>query len=188
MAKGIPLAKEEIQRRIRLIKKYRAQGLLDKEIAEKMNTDPVSVCRFIKKFAPELRIYGTIKKRQNRYKKAGPLFEDPIRQRHWDLFYRKKIAQGSKFEVDFEDIKFPERCPVLGTPLHYLKRGRSRSDANKTPSFDRIDSTKGYVKGNVAVISLRANTLKNNATVDELKSIIRYMSVNSTVNRRSRTS
>jgi hypothetical protein len=36
-------------------------------------------------------------------------------------------------------------------------------------SLDRIDSNKGYVKGNVWVISRRANVIKNNATLEELE-------------------
>lgn len=42
-----------------------------------------------------------------------------------------------------------------------------------SPSLDRIDSSKGYVKGNVRVISARANMLKNNATVEELTLVLK---------------
>jgi len=38
--------------------------------------------------------------------------------------------------------------------------------------LDRIDSTKGYIKGNVWVISNRANTLKNDASLQELKTLV----------------
>jgi hypothetical protein len=58
-----------------------------------------------------------------------------------------------------EDIVIPDTCPLLGTPM-------------ESPSLDRIDSTKGYVKGNVWVISNRANTLKNDATLTELKTLV----------------
>ena len=43
-------------------------------------------------------------------------------------------------------------------------------------SIDRKDSSKGYVKGNVAIISRRANLLKNNATIAELKAVLAFMS------------
>jgi len=46
---------------------------------------------------------------------------------------------------------------------------------DNVPSVDRIDPTKGYIKGNVEVISWRANHLKNNATVEELEAIVNYM-------------
>jgi hypothetical protein len=52
-----------------------------------------------------------------------------------------------------------------------LEQGNGKSTAS-SPSLDRIDSSKGYVKGNVRVISHRANLLKNNATVEELKLLL----------------
>lgn len=49
-------------------------------------------------------------------------------------------------------------CPVLGVPL---------VDGNT--SIDRIDPSKGYVPGNLQIISSKANRMKNNATVEELR-------------------
>jgi hypothetical protein len=42
-------------------------------------------------------------------------------------------------------------------------------------SLDRIDSDKGYVKGNVQVISYRANMLKSNASIEELEKVLNWM-------------
>jgi len=50
-----------------------------------------------------------------------------------------------------------------------------KKQKDSSPSLDRIDNTKGYVKGNVAVICYRANWLKNNANVKEIEAILRYM-------------
>ena len=49
-------------------------------------------------------------------------------------------------------------------------RPSKATDRNKdfSPSVDRIDPTKGYVRGNVRVISYLANRMKSNATVDQL--------------------
>jgi hypothetical protein len=61
-------------------------------------------------------------------------------------------------------------CPVLGTPLEWsCRRGSVGGGLPNSPSLDRIDPGKGYVKGNVWIISHRANTIKNNATHEELK-------------------
>ncbi len=82
--------------------------------------------------------------------------------------------KGLEINIDISDIIIPEYCPILGVKL-IVKRGQGCGPHDASPSLDRIDSSKGYIKGNVQVISTRANLLKNNATVEELKSIIRYM-------------
>ena len=49
------------------------------------------------------------------------------------------------------------------------------SDTDDSPSIDRLIPELGYIKGNVNVISLRANIIKNNATKDELIKIANWM-------------
>ena len=78
---------------------------------------------------------------------------------------------GLAFNIDETDITIPDTCPVLGIPL---QRG-SGAVTDGSPSLDRIDNTKGYVRGNVHVISFRANRLKNNATAEELEAVARWM-------------
>lgn len=77
-------------------------------------------------------------------------------------------AEGTEFSIDIEDFVIPEVCPVLGIPLTRL------GSRNNLPSLDRIDPTKGYVNGNVLVVSFLANRIKNNATVDQLKSVYEF--------------
>lgn len=72
------------------------------------------------------------------------------------------------FNIDVTDIVIPECCPLLGIRL--VAFGGKRTDA--TPSLDRIETMKGYVKGNIWVISWRANRLKCDATLDELRGIV----------------
>lgn len=75
------------------------------------------------------------------------------------------------FDLTREDIVIPERCPILGYELH-IASGKSSSNSI---SIDRIDPTKGYVKGNIHIISWRANDIKGNATLDELKKLVAYL-------------
>lgn len=82
--------------------------------------------------------------------------------------HRAKL-KGLEFTITRADVPVPERCPVLGIAMRSkLGEGSSRCERDTSPSIDRIDSTKGYVPGNVIVVSGRANRIKTNATVAEL--------------------
>jgi hypothetical protein len=77
------------------------------------------------------------------------------------------------------DLIWPSHCPVLGLELDYPERTGMRGAQHAQPnwpSLDRWDSTKGYVPGNVFVISYRANTLKNSATYAEILKVAKYLS------------
>lgn len=78
---------------------------------------------------------------------------------------------GVPFELVQEDITVPEFCPVLGIKLEIAHKGFSPN----SPTLDRIVPALGYIRGNVAVISGRANVLKRDATVAELEQIVNWM-------------
>ncbi len=40
-----------------------------------------------------------------------------------------------------------------------------------TPSIDRINPKKGYVKENIIVVSMKANRIKTDATVEEIRKV-----------------
>lgn len=73
-----------------------------------------------------------------------------------------------------EDIVIPDVCPVLGIELrhNYGKNGPT----DHSPTVDRIDNSKGYVRGNVIVVSFRANRLKSDATSAELLRVANFYS------------
>lgn len=71
---------------------------------------------------------------------------------------------GLQFDIELSDVVMPERCPVFGIPLYYSKDHQT----NNSPSIDRLDTTKGYVKGNIAVISMRANRIKSDMNPKDL--------------------
>ena len=76
--------------------------------------------------------------------------------------------------LDLSDIVIPEICPALGIPIKVNTEDRTKRP-DGTPSIDRVDSTQGYVKGNVRVISSKANRIKQDATEAELRAIAAYM-------------
>lgn len=78
-----------------------------------------------------------------------------------------------EFNIKVEDIILPEYCPVLKVKL---TSGEAFSGDPYAPSLDRIDNSKGYIEGNVEVISLRANRMKNCASFEELKNFCEYYS------------
>lgn len=98
---------------------------------------------------------------------------DPIAQLLRQARARAR-KRGIEFSIGAADLEWPETCPVLGIRLRYGGWGGFGGKPDSA-SLDRIDNTKGYVLGNVAVISDRANRLKGNATADELEAIARWM-------------
>ena len=74
---------------------------------------------------------------------------------------------GIEFDLEISDITIPDKCPVLGIPLKFNLGNKIAND--NSPTIDRIDNTKGYLWDNIIVISWRANRIKNNSTVNELR-------------------
>jgi hypothetical protein len=74
------------------------------------------------------------------------------------------------FDLTLEDIIIPDFCPVLGIAL----KSNERTSNENSPSLDRIIPDKGYVKGNVIVVSHRANMIKHNATPEEIIAVGEY--------------
>lgn len=85
----------------------------------------------------------------------------------WALLLSVKTRakkRGIAFDLNESDLIIPDVCPILGIPL--IREVGERTDAY--PSVDRIDSSKGYTKDNILVMSWRANCLKRDATLEEL--------------------
>lgn len=69
------------------------------------------------------------------------------------------------FNLKYSDFELPIFCPILGVKLEYGKNTNSPFNA----SIDRIDNTKGYIRGNIIVISRKANLMKNDASLEDLQ-------------------
>lgn len=102
--------------------------------------------------------------------------EDWLRYALTHAKHRAK-KKGFDFDVDKSTIKIPDFCPVLGLPLIYGTRRRQSETrtVENIPTLDRHNNDLGYVTGNVRVISARANSLKSNATIEEIELLLKYM-------------
>jgi hypothetical protein len=72
---------------------------------------------------------------------------------------------GIECSITEGDIVIPARCPVFNTPFVIGGSVETRAQA---PSIDRIDPNKGYIPGNVQVISFKANAMKQNASIADM--------------------
>lgn len=88
----------------------------------------------------------------------------------WYVARTRARKYGTEFSIDKEDIIIEEKCPILGLTL-------TKGDGYlpNAMSLDRVDNNKGYIKGNVRVISRKANLLKSSLTIDILDNIIKYI-------------
>ena len=84
----------------------------------------------------------------------------------YDSAKKRAKRKNVPFNIEVSDIIIPDKCPVFGFDLVI-----GTKDKQKSPSLDRIIPEKGYVKGNIIVVSLKANTMKNNATIEEIKNL-----------------
>lgn len=85
----------------------------------------------------------------------------------------RKRAKESKlpFNLELSDIVVPKFCPILGLPLERNKKFMKDNSA----TLDRLIPKMGYIKENVTVISLKANRIKNDATLEEIEKIYLWM-------------
>lgn len=96
---------------------------------------------------------------------------------------RKSAAKrGLKFEIEDADLlPFPTHCPVLGIKLRYEcgpRIGPRAAMRRDLASIDRRNNSLGYVRGNVFIVSWRANQLKSDATSQEISALAKWMGDN----------
>jgi len=110
---------------------------------------------------------GAIEREKKRRDKTWK--NDAVKIMLMNAKYRSKKS-GKEFSLSESDICIPDFCPVFGIEL----KRESKETWYSAPSIDRIDNTKGYVPGNITVVSRRANILKKDATVKELRQMANF--------------
>lgn len=98
--------------------------------------------------------------------------DDPV-----PLMISRLRLKCKKLNLDFnltnDDVTIPKLCPALGIELKPAVGGKIHDGS---PTIDRINLNKGYVKGNVIVVSHKANRIKSNATPSEILKVAQFYS------------
>lgn len=95
-----------------------------------------------------------------------------VKGRAYNLFKSARYSakqRGLAFDLDLPFITAQlERgyCPVLGLPFDLKSSGKGKHFSPLSPSLDRTDSSKGYTKDNVQVVSFWWNAAKNQWSVE----------------------
>lgn len=94
------------------------------------------------------------------------------KSQEYNILHRAKtrsVRFNLEFNLELSDIIIPEICPIFKVPFIV-------GDVNLTPSIDRIDPNKGYIKGNIMIISNKANRIKSNGTPEEIMQVAKFLS------------
>jgi len=113
---------------------------------------------------------------------SAELSEKHARRREDPAYRVRKLlisarGRAKKFGFAFDDsllsellAGIPSACPCCGTPFVYAGRHHMRA-----PSIDRVDNADGYTLPNTRIICYRCNTLKSDASLEEVEAILAYM-------------
>ncbi len=117
---------------------------------------------------------GEDKVRKKRHRSPnGPHVPKPMevvaKQMYASAKWRAK-KKGIPFDIELDDVVIPEFCPVLGIRLQTNPKAM-----NNSPNLDRLVPQLGYTKGNVCVISQRANRIKTDSTPEELEAVLSWV-------------
>jgi len=150
-------------------------------MAEGVNMDKKRCCKCKLEKSPESFS-------KNRSRKDGMAGQCKACERQFNIYKRKtenKLLALAKhrakkknleFNLELEDVVIPDYCPVLGIKLQRNRGGKAAND--NSPSVDRIDNSRGYIKGNIKIISYKANIMKNTSSSKDLKKMIDYIENN----------
>lgn len=152
-------------------------------------------CQLLKQSTPEALEKRRIKLKKWREKNPtkAAMYVKVYRERHPEKYKEHYIKMNEKFRYDLVskiynaakvrakkkgvpfdisklDISIPRYCPILGIEL---KMGKEYA-RDYSPSLDKINPELGYIKGNIMIISHKANTMKSNATFSDIEKLYNF--------------
>lgn len=96
----------------------------------------------------------------------------------WASAKRRAARDGVQFTITRADIPpIPEICPIALIPIKKQEYapGQHRGPSDSSPSLDRIDCKKGYVPGNIRVVSHKGNRWKSDMCREDVQRILDYI-------------
>lgn len=106
----------------------------------------------------------TIEQKEEIANKSKVWYQKDIRQRLLDRAIERSKKKNIFCNLTIDDIKIPDKCPLLNENFKF----GSKYDKWFSYSLDRIDNSKGYIKGNIQVVTYLANTMKSQASKKQL--------------------
>jgi len=137
-------------------------------IGEQLNNEQKEINRQINNgtfIIPKKWSNINLKPNQKLTKEDLTIFENEYEIKHTNEYTLLKRAEinaknrSLEFNLTIDDIIIPDKCPYFKIPF---------DNSRFSLSIDRIDSNKGYVKGNIQIISYLSNKMKNDVSIDEL--------------------
>lgn len=167
------------QNEIPYIKEQGLNGVTMTMLADHYQVSRQRMKQVIDKYIPDWQDnYGWAVRRSEKsqrwQEKWGKKEKTLLYQSQRAKFRTKKVnalRTGYTWEIEFGDLEWPTHCPILGIEIDYFSPFR----VENSPSFDRINSSKGYEKGNVHILSWRANRIKNDGSAEEHRMIADYL-------------
>lgn len=160
--------RQETQIKVNLIEEAVLSGFILEDIGEQLKITKAAVSFLIKEYLPHL------KKSNRKAIRSTRVPQTDLEKAQHSRFQRKRVnarCTGFEWDLIFQDVIWPTHCPILGLELDYFAESRKENSV----SFDRTDPHKGYIKGNVQIISWRANRIKNDGTEEEHRKIADYL-------------
>lgn len=143
---------------LKLIPELHSKGISDSEIARLLGESSSSIQHYRK---------NLLKLSTHFEEKTYDSEEERIKGYMIRNIKSSAKRRGIVFDLHYTDLTLPKYCPLLGLELKY--RGEVEFNSIDRATVDRIDNTKGYVEGNVWIISRLANSMKNEATLEQLE-------------------
>lgn len=129
-------------------------------------------CKLTKFTSKDFEFQNKICKDCKKEKKNNKLREDEKSYIAYLCSKAKSRAKEKNLEYNLDPeaiLSIPTHCPVFGSPIVPFSKGPN------SPSIDRIDPNRGYTMDNIIIISHRANTIKNDASPEELRTIANWL-------------